>query len=83
MGQNATLKKCIEFVFDKVGQPRSGFSLNLRKEIFGVFLHQLIQDGLFWSPSFIDSGGDFQPPRAALIGAGFFDWIGNEASLST
>ena len=35
-----------------------------------MFLHQLIQDGLFWSPSFIDSGGDFQSPRAALIGAG-------------
>ena len=53
MRQIATLKKCSKFIFDKVGQARSGFRLNLYKESLNMFLYQLIQNGLFWSPSFI------------------------------
>lgn len=47
MSQNATFKKGIKLIFDKIGQPRSGLRFNLCKEGLNVFLHQLIQHSLF------------------------------------
>ena len=53
VGQNPTIEKSIELVFDKIGQTRSGLRLDLGEECLEVFLYQLIERRLFGTPPFV------------------------------
>ena len=53
MSQDAALEKSFELVFDKLGQARPGFTLDLDKERLGVLLYQSVQRRLLRSPALV------------------------------
>ena len=53
VGQNPTIEKGIEFVFDKIGETRPGLALDLGEESLGVLLYQMVQRRLFGTPAMV------------------------------
>ena len=52
-GQNASFEKGLELAFEKIGQSRFSFKLDLGKESLGVLLHQLVENRLHRLPALV------------------------------
>ena len=54
MGQDSTLEKCVELVFDELGQARTCLALDLGKKGLDVLLDHLVERGVLRAPALVE-----------------------------